>query len=164
MIVSLLSLPLVACAQVPPQSTVAYGQATRATVIEVQPLYESIIVGKNCQPVNVVVQQQQPNTAGAIIGGLIGGAVGSRFGGGSGRIVATGAGAIAGTMIGGQYQQGYPQQQATMHCTPVTTLRQTGTAYIADYNGIRFSGNTYSNLRVGDTVFVNVTTIVNPGE
>lgn len=173
---SLIAIPLVACAQVPyhpqsyqssvpppPQST-AVGQLTKATVIEVQPLYEMVIVGKNCQPVQVYAPQPQPNAAGAIVGAVIGGAIGSRFGGGNGRLVATGVGSAAGAMVGANYpsyQQGYPQQ---MNCTPITTPRRTGNAYVADYHGIRYTGNTYSNIQVGDTVFVNVTTVINPGE
>ena len=40
--------------------------------------------------------------AGTLAGGVIGGLVGSRFGGGSGQVVATGAGALLGAYLGGQ--------------------------------------------------------------
>ena len=161
---SLIALPLIACAQVPPppQST-AVGQLTKATVIEVQPLYEMVIVGRNCQPVPVYVAPPQPNVLGTVVGAVIGGAIGSRFGGGNGRLVATGVGSAAGAIAGANYHQGY-QGYPQMNCTPITTPRRTGNAYVAEYNGIRFTGNTYSNLQVGDTVFVNVTTVINPGE
>jgi len=39
---------------------------------------------------------------GTLLGGLAGGLVGSRFGGGEGKLVATGLGAVAGALIGGQ--------------------------------------------------------------
>ncbi len=39
---------------------------------------------------------------GTLIGGIAGGLLGSQFGGGEGRLVATGVGALAGAMIGGQ--------------------------------------------------------------
>lgn len=156
------STPLIACAQQQQaMQTTSSGQQAQAIVTEVQPLYESIVVGQNCQPVNVQVEQQ-PNTGGAVLGGIVGAVIGSRFGGGNGRIAATGAGAIAGTMIGGQPQQGYVRQE--MRCTPITQPRQTANAYVAVYNGIRFSGSTYRPLRVGDTIYINVVTMINPAE
>jgi surface antigen len=39
---------------------------------------------------------------GTVTGGVLGGLIGSRFGGGSGQLVAIGAGAVAGAYIGGQ--------------------------------------------------------------
>jgi len=47
-----------------------------------------------------VVEQSQPNVAGAIIGGVLGGVLGHQIGGGTGRTVATVGGAVAGTAIG----------------------------------------------------------------
>ena len=52
------------------------------------------------QNIGYVELSQRTSGAGAVLGALIGGVVGSRFGGGGGRILATGAGAVGGAMIG----------------------------------------------------------------
>ena len=159
---TLMFVPLIGCAQVPPPMASTTGnQMARAVVIEVQPIYESIVVGQNCQPA-YVQQAPQANVGGAIVGAVIGGAIGSRFGGGNGNRLMTAAGAATGAVIGGQPQGGQVQQ--TVRCTPILQQRQTANAYIAEFNGMRFSGSTYRPLRVGDVVAVNVTTVLNPGE
>ena len=43
---------------------------------------------------------QRPTGAGAVLGAVIGGVVGNRFGGGSGRALATGVGAVGGAIAG----------------------------------------------------------------
>lgn len=47
----------------------------------------------------------QPDTIGSLIGGSAGALIGSQVGGGRGRILATGAGAVAGAMIGREIAQ-----------------------------------------------------------
>ncbi|MFK7967711.1 MAG: RT0821/Lpp0805 family surface protein [Rickettsiaceae bacterium] len=46
--------------------------------------------------------QMNKQSGGTLIGGLAGGLLGSQFGGGEGKLVATGVGALAGALIGGQ--------------------------------------------------------------
>jgi outer membrane lipoprotein SlyB len=43
---------------------------------------------------------QRPSGAGAVLGAVIGGVVGNRFGGGSGRALATGVGVVGGAVVG----------------------------------------------------------------
>jgi surface antigen len=46
--------------------------------------------------------QMNKQGGGTLIGGIAGGLLGSQFGGGEGKIVATGIGALAGALVGGQ--------------------------------------------------------------
>ena len=48
---------------------------------------------------------EQRQLSGQVAVGVTGAAIGSRFGGGSGRVVATGAGAVLGTVVGGHVAQ-----------------------------------------------------------
>lgn len=62
---------------------------------------------EGCQTVQVY---QQGNTSGigAVLGGIVGGVVGSQFGGGSGRVALTGAGAIGGALTGNSLEKRGP--------------------------------------------------------
>ena len=151
------------CLLLAPSFVMAQQYQARAVVTAVTPIVENIIVSQNCRDVYVQQQQQQQNIGGQILGGVIGGVIGSRFGGGNGRIVATGAGAVVGTMIGGsQHQQ--PSMQMQRICNPVVEQRQTANTYVANYNGSRVTGFTYRPLQVGDTIYVNVGQTVTPAE
>lgn len=55
--------------------------------------------------VTAVTQQGQSTGAGAVIGALVGGAAGNQVGGGSGRKLATAAGAIGGALLGNNIEQ-----------------------------------------------------------
>jgi uncharacterized protein YcfJ len=68
-----------------------------------------------------VVQQSQPNVAGAIIGGVLGGVLGHQIGGGTGKTVATVGGAIAGTAVGSNVgkTQGGVYDQDVQRCEAV---------------------------------------------
>lgn len=46
----------------------------------------------------------QKISTGQLIGGILGGSLGSRIGGGNGKLVAIGAGAIAGSIVGQQLE------------------------------------------------------------
>ncbi len=50
--------------------------------------------------IGYVQVSQRPSGAGAILGAVIGGVVGNRFGGGTGRTLATGVGAVGGAVVG----------------------------------------------------------------
>lgn len=145
------------------RSTVVDSRQTQAVVVQVTPTYESIVVGNHCQPVQEQPQSQNSNVIATVAGGVIGAVVGSRFGGGSGRYVATGAGAIGGSMLGNHLANSNQPSQR-MHCVPITQPQVTGNAYVAEINGVRFSGHTFRPLRVGDLVYVNTTTMINRGE
>ncbi|HLT64099.1 MAG TPA: glycine zipper 2TM domain-containing protein [Pseudohongiella sp.] len=55
--------------------------------------------------VTAITQQGQSTGAGAVIGALVGGAAGNQIGGGSGRKIATAAGAIGGALLGNNIEQ-----------------------------------------------------------
>lgn len=68
------------------------------------------------QQVRVVQVQEgdrlQENTTGGLVGGLLGGAAASRFGGGWGKVLAIGAGALAGAAVGAVAEREITRQQA----------------------------------------------------
>lgn len=50
--------------------------------------------------IGTIQMSQRPSGAGAVLGAVIGGVIGNRFGGGTGRALATGAGVVGGAVIG----------------------------------------------------------------
>ena len=151
------------CLLLVPTAVMAQQYQARAVVTAVTPIVENIVVSQNCRDVYVQQPQQQQNVGGQILGAVVGGAIGSRFGGGNGRLVATGAGAAIGAVVGGNQQQ-QPSMQMQHICNPVIEQRQTANAYVANYNGARVTGITYRPLQVGDTIYVNVKSSVTPAE
>ena len=140
-------------------TTASYNTEVQATVVQVTPIFEQVVVGQSCVPVTTYTQQQGGSP---LLGGVIGALIGSRFGGGHGHEAAIAAGAIGGTLIGSQQPttQAYTQQQ----CTPVVQVIQTQNSYVAEYNGFRFSGRSFRPLRAGDKVYVQVNTAVTANE
>ena len=65
-------------------------------------------------------QAHNPQTQGALIGGLTGGLLGSTIGKGSGRMLATGAGAVLGTIVGSNLAGGTHGHTQPQHRTVVT--------------------------------------------
>ena len=65
-------------------------------------------------------QAHNPQTQGALLGGLTGGLLGSTLGKGSGRIIATGAGAVLGTIVGSNLAGGTHVNNQPQHRTVVT--------------------------------------------
>ena len=62
----------------------------------------------NCGVVEAVRQvehQAQPSGVGAVAGALIGGVIGNRFGGGTGRVLSTAAGAVGGGIAGNEIEK-----------------------------------------------------------
>lgn len=55
--------------------------------------------------VNACSGQMNKQSGATLIGGVAGGLLGSQFGGGEGKLIATGVGALAGALIGGQIGQ-----------------------------------------------------------
>lgn len=137
-----------------------YNDKAEAVVVYVSPIFEQVVVGKHCQP----VAQNQQFPMGAVVGGVAGGVVGSRFGGGSGRVIATAVGAIGGMLLGDAVSNQQQYQPTRVQCTPITQMKATANSYVAEYKGKRVSGTTYRPLRVGDTVYVDAVTIINLSE
>jgi uncharacterized protein YcfJ len=67
-----------------------------------------------------VVQENQPNVAGAIVGGVIGGVLGHQIGSGRGNDVATAVGAVGGAAVGANVNRGTQvQTQDVQRCAAV---------------------------------------------
>ena len=65
-------------------------------------------------------QAHNPQTQGALIGGLTGGLLGNTVGKGSGKIIATGVGAVLGSIVGTNLAGGTPVNNQPQHRTVVT--------------------------------------------
>lgn len=61
-----------------------------------------LLIAFTCSALQGCNGQMNKQGGGTLIGGVAGGLLGSQFGGGEGRLVATGVGALAGALIGGQ--------------------------------------------------------------
>lgn len=77
------------------QERVVYQQP--APVVRPAPVYAEYGRVDNIGYVQI---SQRPSGAGAVLGAVIGGVVGNRFGGGSGRALATGVGVVGGAIAG----------------------------------------------------------------
>jgi len=77
------------------QERVVYQQPP--PVVRAAPVYAEYGRVENIGYVQV---SQRPSGAGAVLGAVIGGVVGNRFGGGSGRALATGVGVVGGAIAG----------------------------------------------------------------
>jgi outer membrane lipoprotein SlyB len=77
------------------QERVVYQQP--APVVRAAPVYAEYGRVDNIGYVQI---SQRPSGAGAVLGAVIGGVVGNRFGGGSGRALATGVGVVGGAIAG----------------------------------------------------------------
>ena len=85
---------LTGCVVAPARERVVY--APQPTVRQV-PVYAEYGRVENIGTIQVA---QRPSGGGAILGAVIGGVVGNRFGGGSGRALATGVGVVGGAIAG----------------------------------------------------------------
>ena len=86
---------------------------------------------------------QRPSGGGAILGALIGGVIGNRFGGGAGRALATGAGAVGGAVIGNSIEAGHARRDDEVYRVHVRF--DNGAARDFDFQRI-------DDLRIGDRV------------
>lgn len=83
---------------------------TAASVGEVNDAFFGTV--QSVRPVTIQEGERlQENSTGALIGGLAGAAAGSVFGGGWGRVIATGAGAVIGGVIGSAAERDLSRQQ-----------------------------------------------------
>lgn len=113
-----------------------------------------------CSDVQVVHKapvKDENRIAGTVIGGVIGGVVGHQFGGGSGKKLATVAGAAGGAYAGNQVQKnmqdGDTKTTTERRCKVVTKAQQKLVGYDVRYalNGKEFTERTESKP-VGDKV------------
>ena len=85
---------------------------------------------------------QRPSGAGAILGAVIGGVVGNRFGGGSGRALATGVGVVGGAVAGNAIEN---RQRREDEVYRVTIRFDNGSVREYDFQRV-------DDLQVGDRV------------
>jgi uncharacterized protein YcfJ len=105
-------------------------------VVDVQPRYV-IVYQQQCQQVLVQRPASGANGAAGALGAIFGAAVGNQIGGGSGRDIATAAGAVIGYQIGkGEPVPGGTEYQTV--CNQVPTTVQRGETVTFSYRGVRF--------------------------
>lgn len=93
---------------------------------------------QQCQQMAVHRPATQGNTAGGVFGAIAGAAIGNQIGGGSGRDIATAAGAVIGYQAGlGEPQPGGVEYRTVCEIRPVTQRR--GETVTFRYNGRLFS-------------------------
>jgi len=73
------------------------------TSLQNEPVH--VVYGKVMSVQTRQVMEQQPNLAGAVVGGVAGSVVGHQFGKGNGKTAMTVLGAVAGAAAGSQYNQ-----------------------------------------------------------
>ena len=92
---ALASLALLsACVVAPPRERVVYAPQPAVRQVPVYAEYGRV------ENIGYVQTSQRPSGAGAVLGAVIGGVIGNRFGEGSGRALATGAGVVGGAVVG----------------------------------------------------------------
>ncbi len=123
-------------------------------VVRVTPLAEQVNRPRQeCRTEYVQVpQQQQRSAGGAIIGGIAGALLGNQVGGGSGRSVATAAGAIGGALVGDRVdnngnQMGGMQEQAVRQCRTVDHWESRNNGYEVTYD---YRGRNYTSIMAQD--------------
>lgn len=125
---------------------------------------------QECNTVNLPIYKQNKNeedSGAALLGGILGGILGSTVGNGSGKLVATGAGAITGAMIGNSLEDknstnageivGYRQQEqckTVYHQIPEEKI--THYDYTYEVLGMTGSSVSVSPKSVGDKLRVRV--------
>ena len=91
---STLAVLMTGCVFAPPRERVVYAPPPVQRQVPVYAEYGRV------ENVGTIQTAARPSGAGAILGAVIGGVVGNRFGGGTGRALATGAGVIGGAVAG----------------------------------------------------------------
>ena len=110
-----------------------------APVVRPAPVYAEYGRVENIGYVQI---SQRPSGAGAVLGAVIGGVVGNRFGGGTGRAVATGAGVVGGAIVGNAIE-GRQRREDELYRVQVRFDKGSVRAY--DFQRI-------DDLRIGDRV------------
>jgi len=95
--------------------------------------------------IEVISVRGRSSGGGAVLGAILGAAIGNQVGDGSGRRVATGAGAIGGAVIGNNIERG---NRGNDEVYRVRVRMNNGRDYTADYQRI-------DDLRTGDRVRID---------
>ncbi len=146
-------------------SAFASQAAEYATVVSSAPVNVPMTVAQRvCSNERQVVPAQQTG-AGAVLGLIAGGVIGNTIGGGSGRALATGVGAMAGAVVGNQIEANTAVAAGTevpvQRCQVVNTSQQRTVGYdvMYEYQGQRYStrvdhdpGSRVEVVRGGDGV------------
>jgi len=126
-------------------SAFASQAAEFATVVSSTPVNVPMTVAqRQCTNERQVVPAQQTG-AGAVLGMIAGGVIGNSFGGGSGRALATGVGAMTGAVVGNQIEANTAVAAGTevpvQRCQVVNTTQQrtVGFDVMYEYKGQRYS-------------------------
>lgn len=111
----------------------ADGKYMRATVIDVEPIYDSVEVSTPRQECySVQVPGRRASTADVAAGAIIGGVIGNQFGGGSGKDALTALGMIVGADVANK--QGVAPRTETQCVTKYTTsYEEHVTGYMITY-------------------------------
>ena len=94
--------------------------------------------------IETVVTSERSSGAGAVLGAVIGGVIGSQIGGGTGNVLATGAGVVGGAVAGNQIEK---RNKGDHEVYRVSVRYDNGRTAQFDYERI-------DQLRVGDRVKV----------
>lgn len=100
---------------------------TLAAAVLAAPAFADVYTNENgqrmdCHDEQVVTQQGDHPIVAPVVGAVAGGVLGHQFGGGRGKDIATGAGAVGGAAMGKRYNDNHARQQSTTRqvCTPVS--------------------------------------------
>jgi len=131
-----------------------------AEVVGVKEVTETVVTPREeCQ--DVQVQKQAPakdshRVTGTVIGGVAGGLLGSTIGGGTGRTVATIAGAAGGAYVGNQVQKGMQQKDVVTtterRCKTVNDTTQNLVGYDVTYRLEGKEGVLRTSFKPGPTL------------
>ena len=114
-------------------------------VISATPIVQQVNVPRQICNNETVVQQPRSSGGGALLGALVGGVLGHTVGGGSGRSLATMAGAFGGAIAGDQIEGRAPgYAQNVQRCGTQTYLenRTTGYTVVYEYAGRQYTTQT----------------------
>ena len=104
-----------------------------AVVVARQPRY----VTSYQQVCTQVPVERRSSVGGGAVGAILGAAIGNQIGGGSGRDIATAAGAVIGGQMGSQYDSTVVEMQTRCNQQPVQVLA--GEYVTFEYRGRRFT-------------------------
>lgn len=130
----------------------------RATVIDVEPLYETVEVSvpvRECYTVRV--PGYRPSTADVAAGAVIGGVIGNQFGGGSGKDAMTALGMIIGADVANK-QGGVARTEQQCVTNYTTSYEEQLAGYLVTYKTKRTVADFVSDrpYKVGDRFRVAV--------
>ncbi|HEY2864657.1 MAG TPA: glycine zipper 2TM domain-containing protein [Casimicrobiaceae bacterium] len=131
-----------------------------ADVLAVKEVTETVVTPREeCQDVQVTKQAptQDPNrVTGTVVGGVAGGLLGSTIGGGTGRTVATIAGAAGGAYVGNQVQKNQQQKNVVTttqrRCKTVNDTTQNLVGYDVTYRLEGKEGTLRTSFKPGATL------------